>query len=202
MIAPQPRIWHAPFNSRGAVMQQRPATDTVDVERDREPSERRVVVGIDGSSGSQAALRWAIGDAATRQLPVHALMCSPTGSDRIPHEIDDAFLAEAIAERGATAVTVTASVVQGRPAHVLLDAATDADLLVVGSRGHGAVVGTLIGSVSHFLVTHAPCVVVVVPDAEQLRQRRAAAVAQRNSEYDESVTPSQADRWTAMRSKT
>ncbi|MEV0561406.1 universal stress protein [Dactylosporangium sp. NPDC049742] len=53
--------------------------------------------------------------------------------------------------------------VQGHPAKVLLDAANGAELLVVGSRGHGTFTGILLGSVSQHCVQHAPCPVVVVP---------------------------------------
>jgi nucleotide-binding universal stress UspA family protein len=54
-------------------------------------------------------------------------------------------------------------VVEGHPAETLLHAATGAELLVVGSRGHGTFAGILLGSVSHYCVQHAPCPVVVVP---------------------------------------
>jgi nucleotide-binding universal stress UspA family protein len=58
---------------------------------------------------------------------------------------------------------VTARVAPGRPGHVLVDASSSAQLLVVGSHGHGDLVGRLIGSVSQYCVTHARCPVVVVP---------------------------------------
>ena len=59
-------------------------------------------------------------------------------------------------------VEIRSSVVEGIPAHVLVEASNDADLLVVGSRGHGEVAGLLIGSVSEHCVTHAHCPVLVM----------------------------------------
>ena len=61
-------------------------------------------------------------------------------------------------------VSVTSDVVEGPAAKVLLGAVSESDLLVVGSRGHGAFVGALLGSVSHHVVAQAPCPVVVVPN--------------------------------------
>jgi nucleotide-binding universal stress UspA family protein len=59
-------------------------------------------------------------------------------------------------------IPVETSVIEGQPAPVLLDAASDADLLVVGSHGHGRFAGMLMGSVSTHCVEHASCPVVVV----------------------------------------
>ena len=59
-------------------------------------------------------------------------------------------------------VDVHTSVEQGNPAEVLIKRSKEADLLVVGSRGHGGFSGMLLGSVSHHLVAHAECPVVVV----------------------------------------
>lgn len=61
------------------------------------------------------------------------------------------------------AVSITSDAVEGAPAKVLLDSVSASDLLVVGTRGHGAFVGALLGSVSHHVVAQAPCPVVVVP---------------------------------------
>ena len=59
-------------------------------------------------------------------------------------------------------VTATTQVVRGHAGTVLTDESRDADLLVVGSRGHGTAVGMLLGSVSQYCVQHATCPVVVV----------------------------------------
>jgi len=66
-------------------------------------------------------------------------------------------------EAGRTPVKVTTEAVEGHPAQVLLHAVTPADVLVVGSRGHGGVTGALLGSVTQHVVNHARCPVVVIP---------------------------------------
>jgi nucleotide-binding universal stress UspA family protein len=58
------------------------------------------------------------------------------------------------------------TVVQGNAAHVLIEASRDARMLVVGSRGHGAFAGMVLGSVSQHCVQHMTCPVVVVPSTE------------------------------------
>jgi nucleotide-binding universal stress UspA family protein len=71
----------------------------------------------------------------------------------------------------ARGLNVTREAVEGHPAEVLLRAARAADLLVVGSHGHGQFIGTLLGSISQQVVAHALCPVVVVPSEQ--RQHRA-----------------------------
>jgi nucleotide-binding universal stress UspA family protein len=61
-------------------------------------------------------------------------------------------------------VEVRTRVIHGRPASVLLETAIGADMLVLGSRGHGTFAGMLLGSVSQHCVQHAPCPVLVVPE--------------------------------------
>jgi nucleotide-binding universal stress UspA family protein len=173
-------------------------------------SRGRIVVGVDGSSGSRAALQWAIAEAQMREVPLHAVMCAPTdpggrvddlagsSSDTDPSGLR-VLLDEAVAASGAVGVEVAGSVMYGNPGQVLIAAAMGADLLVVGSRGHGRVVGTLIGSVSQLLVTQAPCTVIVVPDAQQQQRRQAAAALPSGTRYDGSALPTQAETWAAMR---
>jgi nucleotide-binding universal stress UspA family protein len=142
---------------------------------------RTIVAGIDGSEASKIVLRWAIEEAALRgdavtavhaylpldatwaALPEVALASIPP--ETLEHDAQEratAILDEALAELD-TQVTVTSKVVAGRPADVLIEAARDADMLVVGSRGHGGFRGLLLGSVSHQVVTHAVVPTVVVP---------------------------------------
>lgn len=65
-------------------------------------------------------------------------------------------------ERERGSVQVNEIVAQGSPATMLMQAAKDAEMVVVGRRGHGGFVGLLLGSVATQVVHHAPCPVVVV----------------------------------------
>jgi nucleotide-binding universal stress UspA family protein len=140
----------------------------------------RLVVGVDGSPGSRAALVWALADAARRRASLTVVATFPVEvywAD--PHLLDDRHVAavrddtearlksmldevRADAAPGATDVEVTPVVVAGPPSPTLVQASAGADLLVVGSRGRSAVRSTLLGSVALHCVTHARCPVVVV----------------------------------------
>jgi nucleotide-binding universal stress UspA family protein len=138
-------------------------------------SERgRIIVGVDGSPSSVQALRWAVEQARLTGAPVCAvcawdLPASPTLL-AVEEDIDcreegvrpvlDGAIKDATGD--AEAVSVQREVVCGHPAEVLVNASTDAGLLVVGSRGHGGFAGLLLGSVSQHVVAHASCPVVVV----------------------------------------
>ncbi|MEZ5410368.1 MAG: universal stress protein [Acidimicrobiales bacterium] len=142
------------------------------------PEARRMVVGVDGSAGAAAALRWAVSHTdrfgpvqpvASWQYPWWSLTPLAPGAAALPPPSAD-FHAEAleVVNRMLEAVgpsdhldPVTA---HGPAGQVLVAAAEKATLLVVGTRGHGAVAAGVIGSVSLYCVNHAPVPVAVVPD--------------------------------------
>lgn len=136
---------------------------------------RSIVVGVDGSAPSRAALRWALEQATLTEAEVRAVAgwefpafysweggpMPPEDFERAAHEGLNDAVDEALRDKEYP-VRVNREVVHGHSAQVLLDAATDADLLVVGSRGHGSFYGALLGSVSQQCAQHAGCPVVIV----------------------------------------
>jgi nucleotide-binding universal stress UspA family protein len=143
------------------------------------PSE--VVVGVDGSPGSIAALKWATAEAARRDselVVVHAYDWRIVGA-RVQiggasaddararaREISEAALAEA--RSLAPAVKVRGEIVQGAPGPVLVEASGDGRLVVLGSRGRGGFASLLLGSVSQQVATHAAGSVAVVRGRSQV----------------------------------
>jgi nucleotide-binding universal stress UspA family protein len=132
---------------------------------------RRIVVGIDGSGPSLAAMEWAARQAeftgsALETLIVWQVAMSYGSAMPVADPGAEArkVLDSAVGDlqKAHPQVEIRSSVVEGIPAQVLVEASNDADLLVVGSRGHGEVAGLLIGSVSEHCVTHAHCPVLVM----------------------------------------
>jgi len=132
-----------------------------------------VVVGVDGSDQSLVALRWAADYARATGGTLRAVTAwhCPTTYGIAPDWTDMDFSAEAADQLRASltqtlgdspGVPLETSVVEGQSAPILLDAASHADLLVVGSHGHGRFAGMLMGSVSTHCAEHSPCPVVVV----------------------------------------
>jgi nucleotide-binding universal stress UspA family protein len=136
----------------------------------------RIVVGVDGSAGSQRALRWALDEARRRNASVdvvhawHAPYILPSPmAPVVTYEYDpiqktaEEVLSRSLRDADTEGLEVRDVLVCDSAAAALLDAAKDADLLVVGSRGRGGFAGLLLGSVSQSVAHHATCPVVVVP---------------------------------------
>jgi nucleotide-binding universal stress UspA family protein len=138
---------------------------------------RVIVVGVDGSGSSKAALRWAIRQAKLTGAAVQAVTAwrYPVGYGMGPiyggsvvdfETTAKQVLTEALAEVSGLdpEVPVRPLVIEGHAAEVLVSAACGAELLVVGSCGHGGFTSALLGSVSLYCVLHAHCSVLVVRD--------------------------------------
>lgn len=140
------------------------------------PSEQPIVVGLDDSPGSTRALGWAIAAARTRGRPLHLISSymTPTmygdavfGMMPIDSESpDDSIGARDVLAAAKThvedGVTVTTAAIRGYPADVLLGAAEDASMLVVGSRDRGVAGSIILGSVGNAVAARAECPVVIV----------------------------------------
>ncbi len=143
------------------------------------PRVQRIVVGLDGSDRSIEALEWAARYAEITGSTLRAVMSWewPTSYGwglSLPSDYDPAVDATKLLDQvlapvraAHQSIEIEAEVVEGHPAPVLVNESADADLLVVGSRGHGEFVGMLIGSVSEHCVSNARCPVVVVRDRAQ-----------------------------------
>jgi nucleotide-binding universal stress UspA family protein len=131
----------------------------------------RIVVGVDGSPYSEAALRWALDEAHARDGSVTALFCwqvpflsMPGAFDR--EELEQTYknyvndIVSAVAP--SPPVPLATVVAEGDPAESLIIAAKDAELLVVGTRGRSPFAGLVLGSVSQRCAAASPCPVVLV----------------------------------------
>ncbi|PJE22123.1 MAG: universal stress protein UspA [Mycobacterium sp.] len=141
-----------------------------------------LVVGVDGSSASNAAVTWAARDAAMRNAPltlVHMLSAYVPTFPQIPlpggvavwQEEDGRLVLEEAAklarESAGGAIAVTTELKSSPPIPTLVQLSEDADMVVVGSHGRGAVGRVLLGSVSSGVLRGAACPVAIVPDEEQ-----------------------------------
>jgi nucleotide-binding universal stress UspA family protein len=155
-----------------------------------------IVVGVDGSAGSDAALRWALAEArlrGSRVRVVHAYElprvpltdaglgvasgvaapAPPTEHDEVRRvvERDARTLIEGALRRAdgeaIDGLEIDRVAAQGPPALTLIESARNAELLVLGSRGRGGFLGLLLGSVSQQCAQHPPCPVVILPPAEE-----------------------------------
>lgn len=153
-------------------------------------AKNRIVVGMDGTKGSAAALRWALEEAQLRGVEVRAVMAwhQPVAigaSSGMSYSlgVDPAIATQFVLSAAVEAeveksrakldegfdVVVACETLEGDPGATLVRAAEGAALLVVGTREHGGFVGAILGSVSHHVVAHATCPVVVVADPSRTR---------------------------------
>jgi nucleotide-binding universal stress UspA family protein len=131
------------------------------------------VVGVDDSDSSRSALAFAVGEASARGVPLRAIRAWPpvgglweetpivthTVTEQERQPFDD--LLQGWREKS-PGLEISAEAVVEHPAAALALASTTAQLLVVGTRGHGAVGGFLLGSVSQHLLRHSACSVAVI----------------------------------------
>lgn len=135
----------------------------------------RIVVGLDGSECSKAALKWAAEEARRHGAELFAISAwtpppvaypfggFPAGVEQQPAENARAVLEQILRDELGEdpGITVHSDVIEGNPSKVLIDLSKDADVVVIGTRGHGGFTGMLLGSVSQHVTAHAACTVVV-----------------------------------------
>ena len=145
-----------------------------------DPGVRRIVVGVDGSAESVAALRWACREASLRAAEVHAVLalestCHQVASYAVPTPRRSSrswgaardVLRRSVSEvaRLYPGVTVRTEITEGLAARVLLDHAREADMLVLGSTSHGPDPYRGAGPVIRVCLRAAPCPVVIIGSA-------------------------------------
>ncbi|WP_427892868.1 universal stress protein [Kribbella sp. GL6] len=121
----------------------------------------RVVIGYDGSPGSEVALDYGLDYARRHDLLVRVVAAQPAGTEL--HRITEDELRRAVHERGGHDAELVQ--ISGHPAEHLLRLAGDAALIVLGARGRGGFAGMFLGSVSQTVLHHADCPVAVIPAA-------------------------------------
>jgi nucleotide-binding universal stress UspA family protein len=157
----------------------------VGVQQHEEPggAVEKIVVGVDGSLPSQAALEFAADEATFRQarllvvcvweLPQSAVVIAGASQEMVEAFRKDAetILADALARARELHPSISSEsrAIEGHPSHVLLEEAREATLVVVGSRGRGGFSSMFLGSVSDAVVHHSGCSVVVVRPRHDFR---------------------------------
>jgi len=142
----------------------------------------RIVVGIDPSPSGAAALEWALREAVATGVALHAVRAwspsayameayvyaspdvAPMESAKAQAEADDQLKLAAERVPGSDTIACTAVAVLGAASQVLVEQAKDSVMVVVGSRGHGALSRAVLGSVSSAVLHHAAVVVAIVPE--------------------------------------
>lgn len=133
---------------------------------------QNVTVGLDGTRESHAAVDWAAREALARGASLQLIQVRETGAypyspivdDEVEREWAQSIVDEVVEDLNSRMpeLNVTVDMVAGRPSHVLADASADTDLLVLGSRGLGPILGFIVGSTALPTVAHTVCPVVLV----------------------------------------
>jgi nucleotide-binding universal stress UspA family protein len=142
-----------------------------------------IVCGIDGSPAGRRALDWAFDEARRRRCRLRVVSVwwwdglqsgsattSPDEARRRAEEVLNRVLDEALSTLDDPPETERLAL-EGRPSERLCFAALDAELLVLGSHGHGAIHDTLVGSTSQHVIRHATCPVVILPDPRHVERQ-------------------------------
>jgi nucleotide-binding universal stress UspA family protein len=156
-----------------------------------------IVCGVDGSPAGQRALHWAIDEAIRRYGKVRAVtawswdgveaLAAPgTSAEALgsARQLLDAEVDRAISGME-TPPVIERVCERGVPSEALCAAAADAELLVLGSHGHGAVHDKLVGSTSERAIHHAPCPVVIIPDPRHVEKNLQQAEERRSRQQSE-----------------
>jgi nucleotide-binding universal stress UspA family protein len=153
-----------------------------------------IVCGVDGSPASQGALAWALAEAKFRGCRLSVVTAwSWDGTEALgaPGNAADARSHAEIVQRRALLEAledieqppeIERRLMEGRPSEALCSAALEAELLVLGSRGHNAMREALVGSTSQRVVRHASCPVVLLPDPRHVEHERRRRRHRRMSE--------------------
>ena len=140
-----------------------------------------VVVGLDAGPDSRHGLVWAADAAVRLNRPLHLMHAIDGGSYEVPptvaearrlHERAEQLLADASAAVASSVADISTQIVERSPVPALLDASRDAAVVVLGARGHTAVSGLLLGSVSLQVSQHAERPVVVAREQAEPAARR------------------------------
>jgi nucleotide-binding universal stress UspA family protein len=167
-----------------------------------EADKKVIVVGVDCSAASERALEWALDEAMRRDCPLRVVTAwsgygmEAVGAVSSPSEAQER--AEAVLDRVVDAAVAKVKnppqierlVVEDTPSHALTMASLDADLLVLGSHGHGGAYDKIVGSTSQRVLHHAVCPAVILPDPRcaQKTLKRAGALHDRMEAPEPTLT--------------
>jgi nucleotide-binding universal stress UspA family protein len=163
--------------------------------------EHIIVCGIDGSEAGQRALEWAMDEASRRDCTLRVVSVwewdglesmgaasSPSAAKSHAKQIQDVAVARVLADTD-DPPEVEQVVVRGVPSEVLCTSALDAELMVLGSHGHGTVHDTLVGSTSQRAIRHSSCPVVILPDPRRAERALKHAEGKRRGAEPPHVAP-------------